>query len=39
MQFFPAIEYQQKAAELFEKYKSEILSLTPNAIVEHICSL
>lgn len=38
MQFFPAIEYQQKAAELFEKYKSEILSLTPNAIVEHIGS-
>lgn len=38
MQFFPAIEYQQKAAELFGKYKSEILSLPPNAIVEHIGS-
>lgn len=38
MQFFPATEYQQNATELFEKYKSEILSLTPNAIIEHIGS-
>ena len=38
MQLFPATEYQQNATELFEKYKSEILSLTPNAIVEHIGS-
>ncbi|MFW2055887.1 GrpB family protein [Acinetobacter haemolyticus] len=38
MQFFPPDQYQQHCQQLFEKYKNQILNLTPYAIVEHIGS-
>lgn len=38
MQFFPADQYQLRCQQLFEKYKVQILQLTPYAIVEHIGS-
>ncbi|MFW2058191.1 GrpB family protein, partial [Acinetobacter haemolyticus] len=38
MQFFPPDQYQQHCQQHFEKYKNQILNLTPYAIVEHIGS-